>query len=83
MPRPPLCCAVRLQCGANIIQALLDYGASLDAKDVFGRSVAEIARQPQPREIAPAINYDYEATHLLGHREKSALGSGAGSGALF
>lgn len=45
---PPLCCAVRLQCDAAIIELLRDYGANLEDKDVRGRTALDIMQQPVP-----------------------------------
>jgi hypothetical protein len=39
---PPLCFAVRQNCSADIIDMLLLHGAELDAKDLQGRSPADI-----------------------------------------
>lgn len=33
---PPLCCAVRLGCGGDIVRLLLDHRAEVDASDVHG-----------------------------------------------
>lgn len=35
---PPLCCAIRLRCNAEVIEMLLQYGADVNAGDVMGRT---------------------------------------------
>lgn len=42
---PPLCCAVRLQCDANIVQTLLEHGASPADADLRGRTAMHILRE--------------------------------------
>lgn len=39
---PPLCCAVRLGCSADLIDLLLQHGAQVDAVDVRGRTPLQI-----------------------------------------
>jgi len=45
---PPLCYAVHLRCGADIVKLLLDHGAHPDSRDMHGRTPAEILRQLTP-----------------------------------
>jgi len=44
---PPICCAVRLKCGAEIVQLLLDHGASPDEKDIHGHTPIQILQKQQ------------------------------------
>jgi len=43
---PPLCCAVRLQCSANILKLLLAFGADPEDADVRGRMPFQILGKP-------------------------------------
>jgi len=42
---PPLCCAVRLQCDASIVQALLEHGANPADADLRGRTPMYLLRE--------------------------------------
>jgi hypothetical protein len=35
---PPLCCAVRINCGADIVELLIKHGADVNATDMHGRT---------------------------------------------
>jgi len=44
------------------VELLIEFGASLESQDVFGQTLAQIARQPQPREVEPSSNSDFPFT---------------------
>jgi len=58
----PLCCATRLKCSSSIVQVLVEFGANSESQDVFGHNNAQIARQPQPREVQRSSNTDFPFT---------------------
>lgn len=63
---PPLCSAVRLKCSSAVVELLLEYGADAEAKDVFGRTPAEMLRQQAiPCEHGPDMDYGFQFAGLM------------------
>jgi len=61
---PPLCCAVRCECSAAIVNFLLEHGADPEAQNVRSRTPAQILGH-QPRQIAPPMFLGAEWAAML------------------
>jgi len=63
---PPLCCAVRLQCSADIVKVLLDHGADPEAKDVRGLGPLEVLEEPQQwGQVDPTTTFEPMWVHMV------------------
>lgn len=63
---PPLCCAVRLQCSADIVKVLLDHGADPEAKDVRGHGPLEMLKEPQQwGQVDPTTTFEPMWVHMV------------------